>query len=242
MTKNLVNKLYVAIFMLIFVIMIGIMVVGMVNQNKEEKADKARYEQMIKEGSKTVLTDAILDEDFLKYVEQSKKSTKIFVTLLACFGAIILAFVVMMIFNVILKGMEEGASSSHFIIMLASFIVVMFMIVSFLIISVKFLVPKLQSFNPEEEKYYFTEIVLTDAERIEKQETVKDGDSYRTETRVYYYLIKDNGEKIRTNKLLYERFVGEGVYFAGRTAKGNIFSIYPDKYFELYEQMTEKNE
>ena len=233
MTKNLVNKLYVVIFMLIFVIMTGIMVVGMINQNKEEKADRARYEQMIKEGSKTVLTDAILDEDFSIYVEQSQKSTKIFVTLLACFAAVILAFVVMMIFNVILRGMEEGASSTSFIIMLASFIGAMFMIVSFLIISVKFLVPRFQSFNPEEEKYYFTEIVLTNAERIEKQETVKDGDSYRTETRVYYYFYTENGEQISTSKLLYERYIGEGIYYAGKTSRGNIFSLYPDKYFEL---------
>lgn len=233
MTKNLVNKLYVVIFMLIFVIMTGIMVVGMINQNKEEKADRARYEQMIKEGSKTVLTDAILDEDFSIYVEQSQKSTKIFVTLLACFAAVILAFVVMMIFNVILRGMEEGASSTSFIIMLVSFIGAMFMIVSFLIISVKFLVPRFQSFNPEEEKYYFTEIVLTNAERIEKQETVKDGDSYRTETRVYYYFYTKNGEQIRTSKLLYERYIGEGIYYVGKTSRGNIFSLYPDKYFEL---------
>ncbi|MBO6089739.1 MAG: hypothetical protein J6P37_05470 [Lachnospiraceae bacterium] len=233
MTKNLVNKLYVVIFMLIFVIMTGIMVVGMINQNKEEKADRARYEQMIKEGSKTVLTDAILDEDFSIYVEQSQKSTKIFVTLLACFAAVILAFVVMMIFNVILRGMEEGASSTSFIIMLVSFIGAMFMIVSFLIISVKFLVPRFQSFNPEEEKYYFTEIVLTNAERIEKQETVKDGDSYRTETRVYYYFYTKNGEQISTSKLLYERYIGEGIYYVGKTSRGNIFSLYPDKYFEL---------
>lgn len=233
MTKNLVNKLYVAIFILIFVIMTGIMVVGLINQNKEEKVERARYEQMIKDGSKTVLTDAILEEDFSRYVEKSKEGMRTFVTLLACFAAVILAFVVMMIFNVILKGMEEGASSSHFIIMLACFIGAMFMIVSFLIISVKFLVPRLQSFNPEEEKYYFTEIVLTNAERIEKQETVKDGDSYRTETRVYYYFYTENGEQISTDKLLYERYIGEGIYYAGKTSRGNIFSLYPDKYFEL---------
>ena len=74
-----------------------------------------------------------------------------------------------------------------------------------------------------------------DAEKREETETVKNGDSYSTETRVYYYLIKDNGEEISTNKLLYERFVGEGIYYAGRTATGKIFSIYPDKYFELGE-------
>ena len=223
MTKNLVNKLYVIIFILIFFIMTGIMVVGLINQNKDEKVQRSRYEQMIKEGSKTVLTDAILEEDHTRYVEKSKESTKTFLTLLACFAAVIIAFVVMMIFNVILKGMEEGASSTGFLIMLASFIIAMFMIVSFLIVAVKFLVPRFQNSNIEDEKYYFTEI------------TLKDADSYSTETRVYYYLIKDNGEEISTNKLLYERFVGEGVYYAGRTATGKIFSIYPDKYFELSE-------
>ena len=235
MTKNLVNKLYVAIFILIFIIMTGIMVVGLINQNKDEKVERARYEQMIKEGSKTVLTDAILEEDFSRYVEKSKEGMRTFVTLLACFAAVIIAFVVMMIFNVILKGMEEGASSSHFIIMLACFIGAMFMIVSFLIVAVKFLVPRFQNSNIEDEKYYFTEITLKDAEKREETETVKNGDSYSTETRVYYYLIKDNGEEISTNKLLYERFVGEGIYYAGRTATGKIFSIYPDKYFELGE-------
>ena len=212
MTKNLVNKLYVIIFILIFFIMTGIMVVGLINQNKDEKVQRSRYEQMIKEGSKTVLTDAILEEDHTRYVEKSKESTKTFLTLLACFAAVIVAFVVMMIFNVILKGMEEGASSTGFLIMLASFIIAMFMIVSFLIVAVKFLVPRFQNSNIEDEKYY-----------------------YSTETRVYYYLIKDNGEEISTNKLLYERFVGEGIYYAGRTATGKIFSIYPDKYFELGE-------
>ena len=235
MTKNLVNKLYVIIFILIFFIMTGIMVVGLINQNKDEKVQRSRYEQMIKEGSKTVLTDAILEEDHTRYVEKSKESTKTFLTLLACFAAVIVAFVVMMIFNVILKGMEEGASSTGFLIMLASFIIAMFMIVSFLIVAVKFLVPRFQNSNIEDEKYYFTEITLKDAEKREKTETVKNGDSYSTETRVYYYLIKDNGEEISTNKLLYERFIGEGVYYAGRTATGNIFSIYPDKYFELSE-------
>ena len=119
--------------------------------------------------------------------------------------------------------------------MLASFIIAMFMIVSFLIVAVKFLVPRFQNSNIEDEKYYFTEITLKDAEKREETETVKNGDSYSTETRVYYYLIKDNGEEISTNKLLYERFVGEGIYYAGRTATGKIFSIYPDKYFELGE-------
>ena len=125
MTKNLVNKLYVIIFILIFFIMTGIMVVGLINQNKDEKVQRSRYEQMIKEGSKTVLTDAILEEDHTRYVEKSKESTKTFLTLLACFAAVIVAFVVMMIFNVILKGMEEGASSTGFLIMLASFIIAM---------------------------------------------------------------------------------------------------------------------
>ena len=231
MTKNLVNKLYVIIFILIFFIMTGIMVVGLINQNKDEKVQRSRYEQMIKEGSKTVLTDAILEEDHTRYVEKSKESTKTFLTLLACFAAVIVAFVVMMIFNVILKGMEEGASSTGFLII----IIAMFMIVSFLIVAVKFLVPRFQNSNIEDEKYYFTEITLKDAEKREETETVKNGDSYSTETRVYYYLIKDNGEEISTNKLLYERFVGEGIYYAGRTATGKIFSIYPDKYFELGE-------
>ena len=59
------------------------------------------------------------------------------------------------------------------------------------------------------------------------------GDSKRTETRITYYLIEENGNKIETGKLFYDRFTLPGTYIAGQTERGNIFSLYSGEYFEL---------
>jgi len=131
----------------------------------------------------------------------------------------------------ILKGMEEGASGGM-IIMCASFGVVLVMMGSFVIIAANVIVPSLTR-DRTKEGYYFNELNISDAERREVTEKVKDGDSYRTETRVYYYLFDENGKEISINEVLYSRYVGEGVYYCGQTAGGTVFSVYPDKYFEL---------
>ena len=232
MSKQVVSRVFYIGFFVIFGIMTAIMVKGLIDQNKDEKQQTARYESMITEGQKTVLTNEILNEDHDKFVQDSIKGKKTFITLLVCFASVIVLFVITYIFTIILKGMEEGAST-QFIIILACFVVTLLMIGFFAVVAVKTIVPKLSNSDPETEKYYFNELRIKDAEKEEKTETVKSGDSYETRTTVYYYLIEENGNRISVNKVLFSRFVGEGIYYAGQTERGAVFSVYPDKYFEL---------
>ena len=231
MNKNLLGKIFVIGFLVIFFLMVGIMVKEFIEQKNDDKAQKERYEQMIASGSKTLLTNDILEEDHNKYLADVAEGKRIFITLIICFASVIVWFVVYYIISLILKGMEEGASSSM-IILCASFAVALIMIGSFAIIAVRVIVPNLTR-DRTKEGYYFNELNISDAERREVTERVKDGDSYRTETRVYYYLFDEKGKEIAINEVLYSRYVGEGVYYCGQTAGGNVFSVYPDKYFEL---------
>ena len=233
MSKKLMSGIFYGTFMLIFVLMTGIMVKGLIDQNKDEKAQTARYESMITEGSKFELTDEILNEDFNKYVQDSEKGKKTFITLLVCFASVIVLFVVMYIFSLILKGMQDGASSTSFLILLASFLIVMFMFGSFAFVSVKFLAPRLSGSNPANEKYYFRTVNIKDAEKIEEREEVKTSDGTEYRTRVYYHLIDEDGNVLNVNKVLYSRFAGEGIYYIGQTSSGKVFSVYPDRYFIL---------
>ena len=231
MNKKLIGKIFLIGFFVIFFLMVGIMVKGFIDQKKDDKAQTERYEKMISQDGKTLLTDEILEEDHNKYLLDVAESKKTFIMLLICFGSVILWFVIYYIFSLILKGMEEGASGGM-IIMCASFGVVLVMMGSFVIIAANVIVPSLTR-DRTKEGYYFNELNISDAERREVTEKVKDGDSYRTETRVYYYLFDENGKEISINEVLYSRYVGEGVYYCGQTAGGIVFSVYPDKYFEL---------
>jgi len=232
MNKKIASRIFYGSFILIFVIMTGIMVKGLIDQNKDEKLQNERYESLITKGSKTILTDEILNEDYNKYVQDAEKAKKTFISLLVCFGAAIVLFVAMYIFTLIMKAMEE-AGSTQFIIMLASFFVLLFAIGSFAIVAFKLLVPRLSASQPVKEAYYFSTLNIKDAEKEEKKEEVWNEDHYETRTTVYYYYIDDAGKRISVSKVLFQRFAGEGVYYAGQTAGGNVFSIYPAEYFEL---------
>ena len=232
MTKKIASRIFYGSFILIFVIMVGMMVKGLIDQNKDEKLQNERYESMITEGGKTTLTDDILNEDYNKYVQDSEKAKQTFISLLVCFGAAIVLFIVMYIFSMIMKGMEDGAGT-QLVIMIASFVVLIFMLGSFSVVALKFLVPRLTAVQPEKEAYYFNTLNIKDAVREEEKEEYWNEDHYETRTNVYYYYIDENDKKLSVSKVLFSRFEGEGVYYAGQTARGSIFSIYPAKYFEL---------
>ena len=232
MTKKLVGNIYTGVFIFIFVVMVGIMVKGLIDQNKDEKLQTARYEQMISENGRTVLTDEILKEDYDKYVQDSEKSKKTFISLLICFGTVMVATVLLAIFSVVLRGMEDP-NGTTLVIALVTFIGVMMILAIAGVTTFNVIVPRLKADNPSSETYAFYEIKYTDSERKEEKVEVKNGDSTSTETRVYYYLIEEGGDEVQVSKLLYERYCGPGVYYVGRTSRGKILSIYPDKYFEL---------
>ena len=89
MNKKLVSGIFHGTFFLIFAIMLGIMVVGFIKQEKDNKAETERYESMIQEGSRVELTDEILEYDHDKYVQNAVTGKKTFISLLVCFASVI---------------------------------------------------------------------------------------------------------------------------------------------------------
>ena len=232
MTKQIASKIFYGAFILVFVIFVGICIVGIINDKKEEEKRVTAYQQMINEGSKTVLTNEILDADHDQYVQDTEKAKKTFLTLAACFGAIAVIFLAMVICSTIIKGMEDGQGIG-LTISVVSFIAVTFMITSFAVIAIKAIVPHMKYSNPEKEAYYFDTLNIKDVRKYEEQVVTGSGENRETRTVVHYILIKSDGEEIETSKILYERYTGPGDYYAGTSVRGNIFSLYPDKYFEL---------
>ena len=232
MTKQIASKIFYGAFILVFVIFVGICIVGIINDKKEEEKRVTAYQQMINEGSKTVLTNEILDADHDQYVQDTEKAKKTFLTLAACFGAIAVIFLAMVICSTIIKGMEDGPGIG-LTVSVVSFIAVTFMITSFAVIAIKAIVPHMKYSNPEKEAYYFDTLNIKDVRKYEEQVVTGSGENRETRTVVHYILIKSDGEEIETSKILYERYTGPGDYYAGTSVRGNIFSLYPDKYFEL---------
>ncbi len=235
MTRKIASGIFYGVFALVFVIMVGIMVKGLIDQNKDEKNQTARYESMITEGSRTQLTREILEEDHEKYLSDSVKAKKTFLSLLVCFGSVVILFFLLALFNVVMKWVEDGGGSIA--IPLATFLVLTFILGGFSFIMLNVIVPRVNGTNPEKEAYYFSELNLVESEKKEEVVETGSGDSRRTETRVSYFLIDDSGKKIEVNKLLFERYTDAGIYYAGQTSRGIIFSLYPGKYFELSEDL-----
>ena len=234
MSKKLVSVIITVGFILILVIMAAIMIKGLIDQNNDEDAQIARYESLKTEGGKTTLTIDIMEEDHTKYVEDAAQAKKTFITLLVLFGAAFLWIVVTSIFRLVLKGMQEGAGRT-FLVMAVSFVIASIVFGIGIYGFINFLVPRLGS-DVSKEGYYFTTLSLVDSERKEEVIETGTGDDRHSTTHVYYYLIEDDGNKLQVSKILYDRYYGPGEYYAGQTAKGNIFSLYPDIYFELETQ------
>ena len=232
MTRKLVSAIYIGVFALCFVIMAAIMVKGLIDQKNDEKRQIERYEKMISKEGKTVLTNEILEEDHDKYISDSEKGKKTFVTLLICFGSVVVMFFIMAFFNMILNRID-GSRREPLILSIVSFAVTMFIFVSLVIVVVKVIVPKLADSDPKDAAYSFCELTIKDRETKKEYVETGAGDSQRTETRITYFLVEENGNKIVITKLLYDRFTGPGTYIAGRTSEGHIFSLYSGDYFKL---------
>ncbi len=233
MAKKIVSYSFYAVFGIIFILMTGIMVKGYIEQTRDEKAQTARYEQMIGDGSsKTLLTQDILEEDHTKYVEDAAKAKKTFITLISCFGIVIVSFIVTYIASVVIKNIEEF-SGKTLIISISGLAGLAIMAVAVSVTVVNVIVPRLSHDNTESEIYYFEGINFVDSKIKEEIVETGTGDDRRTETKITYFLIDDKGKEISFKKLYFDRYDGPGIYYCGKTSGGNIFSIYPGKYFEL---------
>lgn len=232
MSVKRVTRIFYIVFGVCFVLMTGIMVKGFLDQKADDKKQVERYESMLKEGGKTTLTDEILEEDHDKYVKDAAKGKQTFITLLVCFGAVVVMFVIMAIFTTVMRALQ-GRREEHVLVALITVISVMFIFVSVLIVTITYIVPKLAQSDPSEDVYAFARLNIEKTEEKREVVTTGSGDNRTTETRITYYLIEDNGRQHSVSKLMFERFVGAGTYYAGMTDKGNIFSVYPGVYFEL---------
>jgi hypothetical protein len=231
LTKKLVSRIYFIVFFVMFFVMTALMLTGVFQQNKDEKAEAARYESLKTPGGKTVLTNEILEEDHDKFLEDVAENRKMGLKMLSLFGTVVVAFVLMAVFSLIIKTMEDGAKALP--IVLISFIGVTFLLSMVILVTVRVLIPNFQNDRYKTDGYYFAELKLKDKEIEEKWEETGSGDDRRTEKKTYYYLIDENGNRISTNETYYDRFEEPGVYYAGQTTSGSIFSFYPGKYFTL---------
>lgn len=234
MTKNVVSKIFTGVFFLCVLIFMGFGIICIINQKKDEEKQAAHYQQMIKEGSKTLLTNEILEEDHTAYLERLEKNNKTFYFVAAIFVAVVVDFVLMIIFSTVIRGMEDGVNSASFLITLICFITAMVLITSFFVIAARLIIPKINNgVKPEEQAYYYDEIKLKDCKKVEEVVSTGSGEDRSSRTEIYYYLIDENGNEISTTKVLFDRFAGPGIYYVGKTSSDAIFSLYPDKYFEL---------
>ena len=232
MSVKLVTRIFYIAFFLCFAFLVGFMVKSYLDQTKDEKKQVERYESMLKEGGKTVLTDELLEQDHEKYVQDSVQSKKTFITMLVCFGAVFVMFVFMAVFTSVMRAIRSRREE-YVVVALITCIAMLFIFVSVFLVTVKWIIPKMSSSDVSKDAYAFARLEIEQVE--EKKETVRSGsgDSQSTETRITYFLIEENGRKYSVKKMLYDRFVGAGTYYVGMTDKGKIFSVYPGVYFEL---------
>ena len=232
MSVKRVTRIFYIVFGLCFVLMVGIMVKGFLDQKADEKKQVERYESMLIEGGKATLTNEILEQDHDKFLKDAAEGKETFIKLLVCFGAVVVMFVIMAIFSSVMRALQ-ARREEHVVAALITVIAVMFIFVSVLVVTITYIVPKLAQSDPSQDAYAFARLNIEKVEEKREQVTTGSGDNRSTETRITYYLIEDNGRKHSVTKVMFDRFVGAGIYYAGMTDKGNIFSVYPGVYFEL---------
>lgn len=232
MLKNTLGKIYCIIFGIIFIVMVGIMIKGYIDQQHDDEQQIVRYESLKSGEGRTLLTGEILEEDHDKYIRDVREGETTFIKLAICFGVVVAFFVIYSILNMVIRGIE-GERGPMFTISIVSTVSALVIITGVVIVVIKVIAPKFSEYDPESEAYSFAELNLTDSEKKVEYVDSYNGDSKTTEERITYYLIEENGHKTEVNFILYGRYEGPGVYYAGRTSGGNIFSLYPGKYFEL---------
>ena len=220
-----------------FIIIIAIMMITMgrafVLQEKQSKADAARYQKMVDEEGKYKLTKADLEEDHDRYVESAKEGWKLFKDLITALAGAIILFLIyglMSVFDFASLFPTKNKSLVKGIALVIFGVIVVF--------SVNFFSEaiRLEGLNSkaEEAKYGFVELNIVSTRVETKRETRGTGKDRRTETRHYYYLQLDDEKEIKTNKTFFDRANNHpGIYYAGMTENGALFSLYPDTEFEL---------
>ncbi len=234
MKGNPLSKIYVVVFLIIFFAIAGFMVKGLLTQQKENNADRTKYEQMIKSDGKTTLTQEILDQDHNEYVESVKSNNKTFAIIGIGFLGLMLLFLIIAIANYFSQR-NKGAQGIELVRNIVSIVAISVFLVMGIIIGVAFIRPMMNKTDYDKESYKYVELNIVDTKVEEHKSTHRksNGHGTTTTTTYTYYVITEDNEELKVGKLLYERVANPGVYYAGMTEGGNIFSLYPSEYFEL---------
>ena len=228
------SKIFVVVFLIIFFVIGGFMVKGLLTQQKEDNADRTKYEQMIKSDGKTTLTQEILDQDHDEYIESVKSNNKTFAIFGIGFLGLMLIFLIVAIAN-FFNQRNKGAQGVELIRNIVAIVAISIFLIMSIFVGLVFIRPMMNKTDYDNESYKYVELNITDTKVEEHTSTHRksNGHGTTTTTTYTYYVITEDGDNLKVSKLLYERVSNPGIYYAGRTESGSIFSLYPAEYFEL---------
>ena len=228
------SKIFVVVFLIIFFAIGGFMVKSLLTQQKENNEDRTKYEQMIKSDGKTTLTQEILDQDHTEYVESVKSNNKTFAIFGIGFLGLMIIFLIIAIAN-FFNQRNKGAQGVELIRNIVAIVGISLFLIMSIFIGLVFIKPMMNKNDYDKESYKYVElnIVNTKVEEHKSTHRKSNGHGTTTTTTYTYYVITEDNEELKVSKLLYERVGNPGVYYAGVTESGNIFSLYPSEYFEL---------
>lgn len=214
---SIINKRLFKVIILVFSVFLVIANIFVVKKLPDQQINDGSYEQLIKRNGKTKLTQDILDHDFQEYIKD-KKTGRI-VCLIISFIIVPIA-VIFLIYTILrfIKDNNKEIQKTQYIIKI---IILLGFIVTFTVIIVFTL-----SYNDEENKSYnFVEHNIKDSE-VKRSGTKGNHD---------YYLIMDNGDRVDVSEKIYNKFKDSnyfGIYYAGETEDGIIFSLYSSQEYE----------
>ncbi|SKA65631.1 hypothetical protein SAMN02745111_01150 [Eubacterium uniforme] len=227
------RKQFVIGFMIFFVIIAVTMGKAFIKQEKQAKIEKARYEKMVNEEGKYKLTKDVLEEDHDRYLEDAEEGEKIFKDLITAFAGAMILVLIYMFMNIFDFASIVPVKNKALVKAGALIILGVIVVFSANFFSEIFRVSKKSEGN-KNAKYDFYELNVVSTHVETKTTTTGSGSDRRTTRTNYYYLDLEGNKEIKTNQMYYERAKDNpGLYYAGMTEKGALFSLYPATEFEL---------
>ena len=229
MKKRRVKWVLAGMILLVVAVMAALIFKAHLDQDKDRKAQRERYEQMISEDGKTLLTRETLNEDFEIYVKNVNRGRSLFKSMIILFVVAFILIVILILYSGIVAALEERRLKRLVGPLLASVVFIGLFGAAGWIVEKKIL-PEMDEVDPETEGHFY---VLEELEAAKMEEkTVWENGSDNSRTEVRYYLIKTSGGRIPTDQVTYELFDEPGKYYVGRTAD-TAFSLYSTLYFDL---------
>ena len=226
-------KKFIAVILAPFIIVAAIMLIGYLKQEMRDKKEIARYEMLVDEEGKYKLTKDVLEEDYDRYLNGVKENEKFPRNIGIVIAGIVSLFLIFLLAIFLYIKFPFPDKKGIRVTGIALVIVGVIVVFNVNFLSELFRDSKEGSANIENTKYAFYELDIISA-RVEarRERSGSDDDSYTTN--YYYYLYTNNRGIIEINQMYYNRAKDKpGIYYAGMTEKGALFSLYPATEFEL---------